>query len=295
MMMTGGSAFDPNDRPIYFIASNADAMLYGAPYHRDVLLAINELAQDHQLDLLGSWLDGGNRVFIDSGIYNLAMTHARDHDMSMDEALGLAPDEIDGFPDLWAAYCKVIAMYGDRTWGYIELDQGGRENKIKTRARLEALGFRPIPVYHPINDGWDYFDHLAANYDRICLGNVVQASSSDRVRLLTTIWHRARQYPGLWIHCLGVTPGPPLYTFPIGSADSSSWLTAVRWSNGPIRAMGRVVGRFPDGYSYVTGAPITEPNSRQRALGLAAMGVSMEARTWKYATERLTALGFPLV
>ena len=61
----------------------------------------------------------------------------------------------------------------------VEVDQGGRENKIKTRARLEKMGLRPIPVYHPLNDGWDYFDYLAENYDRICMGNVVNAEASS--------------------------------------------------------------------------------------------------------------------
>jgi hypothetical protein len=47
--------------------------------------------------------------------------------------------------------------YADRLSGYTELDQGGRDHKRRTRTRLHDLGLNPIPVYHPFNDGWDYF------------------------------------------------------------------------------------------------------------------------------------------
>ena len=62
---------------------------------------------------------------------------------------------------------------------------------------LEQMGLRPIPVYHPFNDGWDYFDYLAERYDRICFGNVVQADRETRKRLVATAWERHRKYPHL--------------------------------------------------------------------------------------------------
>ena len=61
--------------------------------------------------------------------------------------------------------------------------------------QAESLGLKPIPVYHPLLDGWDYFDELAAQYDRICFGNIVQAPAATRIRLLHTLWERHRRYP----------------------------------------------------------------------------------------------------
>ena len=152
----------------------------------------------------------------------------------MDEALGTAPEDIDGFDNLFDRYCEIVGVLGDRAWGYIELDQGGRDNKIKTRKRLEALGFNPVPVYHPLNDGWDYFDELASTYDRICVGNVVEADSETRKRIIATIYERCRDYPDLWVHLLGLTPNPWLNAYPMGSCDSSSLASAIRWGQSNI-------------------------------------------------------------
>lgn len=201
----------------------------GAECHDWLLIAVNELEAATSVAQVKRHAEAGKHVFIDSGVFNLTNVHARRHNVCMDEALTLAPEQIDGFEDLFVRYVELVRDLGDKIWGYIEIDQGGRENKIKTRAKLEALGLRPIPVYHPFNDGWDYFDHLAENYDRICLGNVVQADIETRKRLIATAWERRRRYPNLWIHALGLTPSVLTTAFPINSCDSSTWVSANRW------------------------------------------------------------------
>ena len=166
MKQTAGS-WNPDERNIYFIASDTDTLREGLQTHPYILCAINEITNEKDL----SWLTESAknpdvRLFIDSGVFALANGHAVAHKISMDEALALAPTEIDGFDELYKRYCSIIETLGELVWGYIEIDQGGRENKKITRAKLEARGFRPIPVYHPFNDGWDYFDELASEYDR---------------------------------------------------------------------------------------------------------------------------------
>lgn len=229
MKHTGGR-WDPKERNVYFIASNVSSLLHGGKSNDYLLVAVNEINTKEEIDHIEKWCDEGKRVFIDSGVFNLANSHAKTHDMSMDKALALAPDKIDGFGELFDKYCSLIDRLRHKVWGYIEIDQGGRENKIKTRARLEELGITPIPVYHPFNDGWDYFDQLGQNYDRICFGNIVQADRLTRLRLLATAWERRRKYPNLWIHLLGMTPNEWLNAFPVNSCDSSAWLRMIRWS-----------------------------------------------------------------
>jgi hypothetical protein len=223
--------WDPARWPVYFLAQNVAVIRYCAHCATDHLLAVNELQSEDAESFIDGWLrtTKGINLFLDSGVFNLAMTHARNHKLSMDQALTLAPDEIDGFDDLFARYVALVRRWDDLLWGYVEIDQGGRENKIKTRARLEALGLRPIPVFHPFNDGWDYFDYLAERYDRICFGNVVQADPWTRKRLVATAWDRKRKYPDLWIHLLGMTPSPVTVAFPCNSCDSSTWMGAQRW------------------------------------------------------------------
>ncbi len=279
-------------RFIYFLASSRATMPLAAPLHENLLIAINELSSSSDLLEFKAALTTNN-VFIDSGIFHLTMEHARRHAVSMDAALSLAPDEIDGFDDLLEKYVELIRTHGESSWGYIELDQGGRENKIRTRARLEKLGLRPIPVYHPLNDGWDYFDYLAQRYDRICFGNVVQANQETRLRLIATAWERHRQYPNLWIHLLGFTPNEWLNALPINSGDSSTWLYNIIWGDAKERSDGKVVGEIPNSM-YLTGTVADSERGRDKATRFSAYTARMQERNWRNHWKGLRELGFEM-
>jgi hypothetical protein len=285
-----GGAFDPTEPNIYFIASNIDSLRLAAPVHDHVLIAVNEI-KPADIPVLEQWIGAGKRVFIDSGIFHLTNEHARAHNVSMDQALALAPEAIDGFRELWDRYLAVVQRLGQKAWGYIELDQGGLEHKRRTRAKLEALGLRPIPVYHPLNDGWDYFDELSDRYDRICFGNVVQADIPTRKKLVATAWERHRRHPDLWIHLLGLTPNELLYALPINSGDSSSWLSSVRWSGYIEHAAGRTLGPMPRNFQYRLGSETDSPEGRAKANLVAAYGAAMMQRNWRTHLRRMQELG----
>jgi hypothetical protein len=264
---TGGGAFDPTEPFIYFIASSFGNLKALVGINEFQLIGVNEIQSNEQLKLLRQFCESGNKLFIDSGIFNLTMTHARTFNTSMDEALALAPEDIDGFDKLFKNYCRVIDALGDVCWGYTELDQGGVKNKIRMRAKLEALGYRPMPVYHPLNDGWEYFDELASQYDRFAYGNLVQASTSLRVRLMATQWERKRAYPDVWIHYLGVTASPFTLAFPANSSDSSSWNAANRWGFHRDHACTRDVGDLHKGLVPISGSEnITQDNIKSLQL-----------------------------
>lgn len=290
MTKTGGSRFNPDDPFVYFIASNVDRQQWGQRTHKNVLVAVNEVGPE-DLPKVQGWIDNGRNVFIDSGVYSLAMRHAEKYGMSHDAALALAPEDVDGFPELYQRYIDIMKTVGDDTWGYIEIDFGGRDNKIKTRAKLEAQGLRPIPVYHPFADGLDYFDYLADTYDRICFGNVVQADRATRIRLVATAWERKRRKPNLWIHLLGLTPNEWLNAFPISSGDSSSWLSAIRWSGYIERTDGRTMGALPKNFQYVLGSDPTSEVGSQKAVKMSAYGSYLMQRNWRKHMLDLEALG----
>ncbi|WP_158884039.1 hypothetical protein [Amycolatopsis anabasis] len=243
MIATAGGRFDPHAAPIYFAAGESPI------YPRHMLLAVNDLYHRSQENRLARLLDEGHVILMDSGIFNLTNEHKRTVGCTMDEALNLAPDEITGFDRLFDRYVELATRYEDQLWGYIELDQGGRDNKRRTRQRLHDLGLNPIPVYHPLNDGWDYFDELARGYDRLCFGNVVQANHPTRIRLLHTMWERRREYPDLWVHVLGLSASEWCLPCPPDSCDSSSWLNslrypAVRTESAALRRLGDLGHRF---------------------------------------------------
>lgn len=267
------------DKHCYFLASHPHILVAAVGVADYMLVALNDIETPKSITDVQTLIDSDVKVLFDSGIFNLANQHAQAHNLTHDQALNLAPDEIDGFDDLYERYADVIQTLGhDRLWGYIELDQGGAVNKRKTRARLEADGLRPIPVYHPLLDGWDYFDELASQYDRICVGNVVQASTPVRTRILATVHERAARYPHLWIHLLGYTLSQYLNAYPVASCDSSTWLAATRWTiNYRESAMLKPTARMPIGFRYSTEAG--QHHSRQHEIS--AYASTQNLRNWR--------------
>lgn len=291
MKRTAGK-WDPKGDNRYFIASSPSSLEQVIGINDNILIALNELSEG-SLEQVEQWSGDGVDIFLDSGVFNLTNEHARKYNVSMDTALALPPDEIDGFDKLFNRYCSVMSRLEGSCWGYIEIDQGGRENKIKTRAKLEARGLRPIPVYHPFNDGWDYFDELAENYDRICFGNIVQANQPDRKRLLATAWERRRRYPELWIHLLGMTPNEWLNALPINSCDSSSWLSGIRWS---IHWREEVAlkswGQMPESFFYELGGNAQGPRGRIKATRVGAYQARLLGQNWNAMLAEYRHLGF---
>ena len=291
MKHTAGT-WDRNDWPTYFVASDVMHLFYASPCHDQLLVAVNELESKSTIEVVRRLIDARKKVFIDSGVFALSTDHAKRHGITMDQALSMAPDQVDGFNELFERYVALMQEVGDKVWGYIEIDQGGRENKIKTRARLEALGLRPVPVYHPFNDGWDYFDYLAENYDRICFGNVVQADSETRKRLLATAWERRRKYPHLWIHMLGMTSSEITTAYPINSCDSSTWLSGIRWGFHSSLVANRAAWRTGTGFLYKRGTLPESPTGWQAATLLAGYDAAMVKRTMHaIADEQRDVLG----
>ncbi len=277
-----GGRWDPREDVCYFLANSMETLQWAVGRAKHQLIAINEITGEKALGTLQGWIADGHHLLIDSGVFNLANEHARRNKVPLEQALALAPDEIDGFAELLQAYRRIVSALKDDCWGYIEIDQGGRDCKLRTRAMLEAEGLRPIPVYHPLNDGWDYFDELAQAYDRICVGNLVQAEPESRKRMLATIWERRRRYPDLWVHLLGYTPNALLNAFPVNSCDSSTWLSAVRWPDAfAVRAALRTVSRLDGRYAYDYELARDAPGGNGHAKQMGAYEAFFLTRTWR--------------
>lgn len=262
---TSGGKFDPAEEYCYFLATSTgrhtEAMKAlpeeNLHLYEHVLVAVNEIKSPADMEDLTALIEE-RKVLIDSGIFNLATSHAKAHGMTMDEALTLAPEEVDGFSALYDLYCGIATRFKDQMWGMIELDLGGPLVKPETRKRIvKDTGITPIPVIHPRSDGWDYYDDHADAYDRICVGNLVKAVGTDRARLIHALSERARtKHPNTWHHLLGVTPNPQALAIPVrGSSDSSTWLNGVRWlQSWRTGAMTVRTAAFPESMYYRTAA-----------------------------------------
>lgn len=293
VIKTGGK-WDRAKWPCYFAAVNLQHPAESNKPLDQMLVALNEIETTENIKRLGQFIKM-MPVFLDSGVYNLTNTHAAKHGLSMDQALAMAPDQVDGFDELFKKYCGMLDRFGDQLWGFTEIDQGGRENKIKTRARLEKLGYRPIPVYHPFNDGWDYFDYLAERYDRIAFGNVVMADAVQRKRLIATAWERRRKYPDLWIHALGLTPSSLTVAFPINSCDSSTWIGPARWGQHRAFVSTETFGSLDVRFVYEYG-DAKGPRGYDKAVTMCSYDTFMTSRMMRViAKDQRDKLGADLI
>lgn len=281
VLNTGGN-WSRQDAPLYFLASNVSRHDDVAGHYPWLLCAVNELEGPAGLRHLEDWISKGARVLLDSGVFWLASSNAKKRGMSFYEALALPPEQLEGFVQLWDQYLHIVRTYGDQLWGYVEFDQGGVDNKRRLRAHLNDLGLNPIPVYHPLTDGWDYFDELASTHDRMCFGNVVNSDADTRIRLAATAWERRRRYPHLWVHLLGYTPDERMCAFPVDSADSSTWLAPVRWPvAATVRCAGKSMGPMHPGLRYRLGADRYAPDGATRATLLSMLNCAGDLMNWK--------------
>jgi len=292
MVKRTGGRWDPKEDVRYFIASDLGSLSFAVGHHKGLLVAVNAIGGEAAIATIKSWTASGHQVLIDSGVFSLANDHAKRNRLSLEEALTLAPEEIDGFDELFTAYCRIATTLKNDCWGYVEIDQGGLAIKTKTRAKLEALGLSPIPVFHPLSDDWDYFDELATHYDRICVGNVVQADAEFRHRLIAEIWHRRRRYPDLWIHLLGYTPNATLNAFPVNSCDSSTWLSAVRWPDAFIvRSALQPVSRLDTRFAYDYAKAERAPGGSGHAKSMGAYEAHFITVAWRALLDEYRRLG----
>lgn len=298
MIATGGT-WDPTDRPIYFIAGpDHDVLDAAVAGHSYVLVALNELPIGDPVGKLNRILDTGANVLLDSGIFEQAMRHKRAHGLDLYTTLALPPEQLDGWDRLWPRYLKVVKACQDRLWGYVELDQGGRDRKRATRSRLHAEGLAPMPVYHPLSDGLDYFTELAEGQDRMCAANLVQTPWRARRPLLATLTALRQAHPTTWVHLLGLTPDQFLYALDAGdSADSSTWSRALRYTEGYREiAAGQGFGLLPVDFKHRLGNRKGQPgydplHGRDKAVSMSAIGAAGRHRNWRNYTHRLQELG----
>lgn len=239
--------------PVLFLALQPRDLARIGDLHQHFLVALNTIKNHADLAEVERWADQGKTLFLDSGVYSLCMKMAQDQGIRSLDAFAKQPEEIPGFEDLFEWYVEVMGKLDKKIWGYIEIDVGGREAKKRTRARLEAEGLHPIPVYHPLIDGPEYFHELASKYPRICVSNLAQSDNTTRLRLMSWVSENRQKYPGLWIHTLGLYPNEWLAAYPAESSDTSGWIDHAKFGEYPEVAYLEAFSDIPENYRYKTG------------------------------------------
>ncbi len=164
-------------------------------------------------------------LLLDSGLTRLALDQAKLYRQTAGDILAQSPYDIDGFDELLRRYIIIAGKMEPELWGYIEPAQGPTSVKRQLRRMLfEDHGLRPIPTFHPLTDPADYFDELAADYDRVVVCNLTESDAGVRQSIIAWIAERLRYRPNLWVHLHGCDVVKWLPGYPsIASADSSLW------------------------------------------------------------------------
>ena len=252
-IQTGGGRFDPEDQGKYFLAID-DLWFYdlAALSPPDILIPVDELGS--VLDDL----DDHQSLLVDSGVFSLAAAHAKKNSIPISQAFAEDPQNVDGWDELRNTYVSTILQHQEKMWGYVELDLGSQEDKEERREEMRQIGISPIPVYSVAGDSWEYFEHLAENYDRICVGSIAKVHQNYRksvVAAISSFTSKMENRP--WVHFLGMSPGTLVNTFFPSSCDSTTWYDVRRF--GTLRSINlekstsRPEFSPPDGFRPVPG------------------------------------------
>lgn len=258
IIKTAGS-WSMSDAPIYFRASLLSDVIETKELaincrleEKTILLALSSIWMDTPIDVDSDKqlvalrkLCDEYKVLLDSGAFGLALRYARDKGIPLATALASPVHQIDGYDIMLSNWRKVVSTCGDALWGYIELDLGGRDQKRRTREILELEGFSPIPVFHALSDGWDYFDELVERYERICVGNLAQARDDKRKEIFRMIEQRRVGTSVKWIHYLGVSPTRSFVSSPVESCDSTSYYSDIMYG-GNARSFDAFLSLYTD-------------------------------------------------
>ena len=267
---TSGGRYNPENKGIYFPATDLNRLLRNIHVHERALVPLNILKGEQSQDKLSEIAKHGVNLFIDSGCFFLASEMAKRNNISIDDAFALPPSEVIGYASYMEVYFKFLSKYESDIWGIVEMDFGGADGKKAFRKEAHKRGFYPIPVYHLLVDPAEYLEELLSTHDRICIGNLAQMGSGDVKRVLPALWDACSKYPDVWVHLLGVTPRPRLVAYPFHSYDSSSWLAAVKWTNGyTVSYHYSKFGTPGKEFWFVRGVNTDSPSGSAKAAGLA--------------------------
>ena len=219
----------------YFFATTVNELKIIINEHDNFLLPVEGIDSPAELIEIIENKSGKIRpnILMDSGVFSLVSYYARLNNLSINDCFSLDISKFSGYDALFSKYLSLIDALRDYLWGYIEIDIGDAERKTKTRQELENSGYKPIPVWHALNDDFDYLEFLCQNYKCIAIGNLSQSSNDLRMKIIYAVSLVKRQYPDVWFHALGISPTKILFAYPFDSSDSSSYLAHIKYTLTP--------------------------------------------------------------
>jgi len=156
-------------------------------------------------------------LFIDSGGFT-----ARMHNKTIDIAK---------YVEFLQKYSKKYEMV------YANFDVMDTAGTLRNQAFLESQGLHPIPVYHfdeYAKGNKELLDQYIKDHDYIALGGAAGVFNTRKNLETFFSYVFSKTTDKIKVHGFGITGIDFLARFPFYSADSTSWVTAVKYGAGRI-------------------------------------------------------------
>lgn len=291
---TGGGLYQRDAPYLLFVANILWRSRHTPPYYPYSLIPYSDIPPTIEgYRKFEHILTPGHVVFVDSGVFSLVMALAAKKGTTDYNTVRLVvAQEAANFQQYVDHYCQFVQQFEPLLWGYVEVDVGDSTQKTRIRASMEAKGLVPIPVYHPFSDEWEYFDELASQYDRVCVGNLSHTPGPLRLRLLATIHERTKQYPHLWVHLLGLRNHQWFSGYPVHSSDASSWMTGVMHGHYNCFVDGVALGNLSQ--QYTPTSDVGSDSDHLKGTLFCAYQQAMDTRTRQVRELAMKGLGYDL-
>ena len=146
--------------------------------------------------------------FLDSGAFSVVNTNKT---IDINNYVNFIKDNIE-YIELYST----LDVIGDHIKTY--------ENTIY----MEKMGLSPLPVFH-YKSPYEHLNHLVEKYDYIALGGLVPLASRKKVLIqwLDSCFEIIQDK--IKVHCFGIFSKEILKRYPFYSADSSSWISSLKY------------------------------------------------------------------
>lgn len=139
-----------------------------------------------------------------------------------------------GKPIVLQEYADWLFRWKHLLHAYSNLDViGDAEATLSNQHKMEALGLKPLPVFH-VNEPWHYLERYLAEYDYIALGGLVPHAFHSAALMPWLVKAFGMLAPGQGYHGFGVSGWTVLKSLPWKSVDSTSWSIGYRYGRVPL-------------------------------------------------------------
>lgn len=222
-----------SSRPYAFLVAANNVAGFNSRDTPEKIVRLDKAAENFKL-----LHDAGTKIIVDSGVFELAATHARDNNVHILQSIVQPPSAFPDFAKFLRKYVLLMQRIKGKVWGYVEIDLGTFAQRKVTRDMLASeYELYPMPVFRAGVDQWEDLRSLCeAGHPLICLAGTAHCPRKYAIWFWQKAWTILRDYPDTKTHVLGVSWRSTFIPYNFASSDNASY--AATNINGSTSARG---------------------------------------------------------